>query len=276
MKREASLHVTESKLKEILKKAFTNVSDDLVKYVLSEAYKHSVNNRSLLISNDKLQRSATKMLEAPLDHTLTMARIIYQVRKDKNHRGIIISKPGTRDWDMIKDITKNAIQFCEDYHMGYRQGFIEYIKLAIDKMQKFGLNKITSMHDGICEDWAGIEELMGDPNPGLTERAYKEYNKFIYAKMSTIMVDYSKIPAKYICFMKAAQAAVKLKATPELYIKAQFKGLDWQQGVPDPMQLIGDKATERFQKYVYEFGGAEKKEGPDKSLVDKLKNLKNK
>ena len=48
---------------------------------------------------------------------------------------------------------------------------------------------------------------------------------------------------------------------PSIYIKAQFASFEWRDGVPDPIQMVGDKALERLNKYLYQNNIQVKKNG---------------
>lgn len=278
MRREASIHITESALKGILKKTITGKVKDfdlLVNQILIRAKEYSLSNRSLLATTQKQRKQGDKIKQSSLQDAMTMAKAIFLVRKTLKHRGIEMSKAGSRDWPFIKTISCNANEYCE-YHKGDTKdgAYTTYVRYACKKMAKFSLPKLQSMHQSIMEELEALEKLDAYPDKKLIERAYKAYNQFIIKNVGSILTDYSKMPDKYIYFLEVVELTKKFKITPEVYIESQFEGLAWRNGIPDPAQLTGDKAQERLQKYLYENkvrigdGGSEEK-------ISKFKSLKN-
>jgi hypothetical protein len=259
--RDPSIHITESRLRKILEDMFADINlnnlpnhHELANELLLRAKKHSLSHRNLLVSNDRQAKQAEKVTKASLDNTMVMAKVIYQVRKSMRHRGIELSKPGSRDWPFIKNITKNAEEFAQEEFKGdpIAQVFQVYIREAMKDLKTFSLAKIQSMHSMILENYDARQLINTNDNLNLTERAFKEYNRLIIEQVGTLLTDYSKDPREYKHFIEVAQECKKLKITPEDYIKSQFEGLAWTNGIPTPKQLIGPKASERLQKYLFE------------------------
>ena len=53
-------------------------------------------------------------------------------------------------------------------------------------------------------------------------------------------------------FIKVREEAKKIGISPDIYVKAQFHGFEWRDGIPDPVQLVGTKAIDRLNKYLFE------------------------
>lgn len=249
--------------------------EELVLYLLYEGRKYALNERKILVTNDRIEKKTQKMLKSSSMDAILMAKTIYNVRKSLHHRGVIIGKAGDRDWGIIKDIAHNALEFCNDFSLSKQEGFVEYIKVAAKKMGKFMLNKIPNMHSTLCQEYEALGDLQSDKYPEYTDRAYKEYNRTIIDQLGDLLVDYKKIPDKFVCFMQVGVKCHELNVTPEIYIKAQFEGLAWTKGVPDPLQFVTEKAIERVQKYLYQHKNdvPERKE-KDEAMVNKLKAIR--
>lgn len=278
MRREPSIHVRESDLIKILEgmPEIKGNIPQLVKYILTKASKHSLNNRKLLASNQKLAKKAEKVLSSSTEDAMTMAKVIFMVRRTLKHRNISIPKPGQRDYTIVKTITENANKFFEEFfEVGESKeaAYTDYIKLAISKMRNFTLNKIGSMHEGICSTFEANRLIAKDLNPELTDKAFKTYNKFVIDKVGTLIQDYSQVPDKYMYFIMVAKRCKEMGIKPELYIEAQFKGVEWRNGIPDPVQLINGKSLEYLQKYLYENDVTMEKKNP--VLANKFKALLN-
>jgi hypothetical protein len=247
--REASIHITESKLRDILYEVGVVGTHDLVNQILLRARKYSLSHRQLLVSNDRQAKQADKITKASLEPTTDMAKTIYMIRKSLRHRGIEISKPGSKDWPYIKNITKNALEFNETYNI---TGFKTYIDQAVKEIGKvWSLAKIQSYHLKIIENYAATLQLKNNTQSEFTDRAYREYNRHIIQTTGTILNDYSKEPKEFRYFMDVANICKLLGINPELYITAQFEGLAWAGGIPEPKQLIGPTADKRLQKYLF-------------------------
>lgn len=278
--RKPSIHIVDIALRDILEDVLDiKINDAQVLQILSKARKYALSHRKILVSNEKQQRQANNITKSSLNFNVLMAKTIFLVRKTMKHRGIDIAKPGTSEFTLIKTITKNAVEFKDLFFRDdkHETAFREYIILANKKMKKFNLTRISSMHSSLIEEYEAIRELKNDKFPEFTDRAYKAYNKRIINKVGVILNDYKNNPDKFKYFMRVAERCKELKITPEIYIDAQFDGLAWANGIPDPMQLVGDKSNERLEKYLFENDTQLKdvnKEAKDKT-VSRLKDILN-
>lgn len=277
--REPSIHIKESDLKKILDEAeLGNVNtNQLVKYILKRGKNYSLNHRKLLSSTKKVTQKAEKVLSSSAEDTALMNNVILLVRKRLKHRNISPYRPGTKDYTMLKTIAANAREFYNNYFEPDEQikgAFVKYIELGSSKMQKFGISKIMSMHETICSTYEAHVEIMKDEHPELTNRALRWYNKLVVDKVGSLLNDYSKIPDKYVYFIRVAKYCYESGLSPETYIDAQFNGVEWRQGIPDPIQLTGNKSMEYLQNYLYKNPDLVKKnKSSNKEYINKLKDL---
>lgn len=273
--RDPSIHIRESKLIEILSELGIK-DEDLVKQLLYKAKKCSSYSRSITVSNDKLQKSAKRVLIAEVADVMLMAKMIHMVRKQLKHRGIQIIRENSRDWGMVREITSAAVNFAVDFNLPKNEAFKQYIYLGLKKMNKFSLNKFLSMHACICETYEANLLIAKDKSKNLTDQAYATYNEIVTRNTGTAIFNYREMPDKFVFFIKAKEVAEEYGVTPRTYIEAQFYGLGWKNGIPDPVQLIGDKAIERLQKYVFEKGiKSTINTNINLEIVNAFKNLKN-
>ena len=261
--REPSIHVSEANLLKVVEEIIDPRDarkmgldlEYLVNQILIRGRKYSLSRRKILVSNKKQQKQAENVVKSELQYNIIMAKIIYLLRKQKRHKGIeMIKASNKRDWTILKIITAHAIEFKEEYFEDdtYEEAFKTYISLGMERMKTFSLNKFPSMSASIIEGYGAMLKLKADKNTDYTERAYKKYNHHVLQNIGTIIAHYDKIPDKYRYFMEVAQACKELKITPEIYIDAQFAGLKWANGIPDPSQLVGDNANKRLQTYLFE------------------------
>ncbi len=283
MKREPSIHISESKLAELLK-PWLKPRDSLyvAKEILIEAKKYQLSNRKLLANNQKLTQKANNIDKSPLEYTMIMAKAIYNTRKRLKHKGIDIAKPGSRDWTIIKDITASALEYCEELGLTgtYDTMFARYVTAymgILGKTGKFNLLSFRGKAEQIIAYEGAKKELLDDKNYLKTERAYKRYNYHIIKQTGEILTHYDNMPEKYKFFMEVGKASIELGVTPEIWIDAQFAELEWTKSFPEPNQLVGDKAKERMQKYMYK-NKIKIKDTPDEEenqdYKNKLKNLR--
>lgn len=285
--REPSIHITESALTKILH----GLLDDrigakrinpLVFDLLSEARKYQLSERKLLASNKKNTQRAENINKSPLEYTMIMAKAIYHVRKSLKHRGIDIAKPGTKDFTIIKDITASALEYVDELKLtgSYDTMFAKYIRSYMSmqgKDAKFNLLALRGKSEQIIAYDKSVHELLSDKNSDKTERAYRKYNQYIIKQTGEILTHYDKMPDKYKCFMEVANRATTIGITVEVWIDAQFSELEWTKSIPEPGQLIGPKAEERLQKYLYKNNiklRATPDEVDNKEKINKFKNLR--
>lgn len=251
MTREPSLHITKSKLLEILTKMGESDPIYLANEIFKRAKVYSIHTRTVTLSNDKIEKKLNKLLKSPRANADLFAHLLYVTRKHKlKHRGISQIKPGGRNWEIIKEITGQALEFCEEYNLDYRKGFIIYIEIGISKMKKFFLNKFLGMYEEICERYEALEEINHDDDSEMTGVMYKHYNGYIMSNTG-IFTDLKAMPEKYVYFVRARKQAKEFNLSPKVYIDAQFEELDFTKNAPHPSQLVGIKATERIMRYCY-------------------------
>ena len=118
-------------------------------------------------------------------------------------------------------------------------------------MQRYSLNKIPSMFGAICDYYEATTQIDQDKTPALTREAYAIYRDTITQKTGNPDIGYEKMPEKYAIFIKVKEEAIKHGVTNKVYIAAQFEAFGFRDGIPDPLQMIGDKALTRLQQYCF-------------------------
>lgn len=254
MKREPSIHITKTSLIEILKDlVITGPSRDYkeeAKFIFSKAKSLSLSTRSVTITNKQLEKKANRLIQSSRQDADLFAQLIFATRKKMKHRGITPIKPGGKDWDVIKEITAHALNFCIANDLTKRAGFLKYIEIGLGKIKKYSLVKFPSLQETIHETYQAIHEVEMDDNSEETDELYRVY----FAKIleNTGITDNSKeMPEKYVWFVRARKAASEMNVKVKDYIDAQFEALDFARGIPHPTQLIGPKAKERVIRYLY-------------------------
>jgi hypothetical protein len=279
--RKPSIHITENALASILNEVFeeNNIkfkdSNKLAQLIVLKGRGHSLSNRSVVISNDKLKRDANKVTMTGRTNTAIFAQTLILCRRQLlRHRGLIMPKAGTREFLEYKEAAKLATEFCNEYGFSLKEGYKNYITIGLKKMTNFSLHKFKAIHSAIHQTYDAMLEIEMDKHSNDTDHAHSHYLKNI-AERTGFSKGYKENPEKYNCFIHAVDEARNLGISPSTFIDAQFAGFDWASAIPDPHQLIGPKAIERAQKYCFENGISSGEKSKDKPIDWKaLKKLK--
>jgi len=255
--RDPSIHITKTQLHKILSDSgyeWVNIGVDLdylVRIVLRSGKKHTLTHRALLVSSDRVEKKVKNALKSSNSDASKMASLIYKIRKSKKHRGIMLINQGHRDWVNIKSMAKDAINFCNEFEIEDKvQGFMAYITIGLNKMTRFNITRFPSMYESICLTHQSNLELLEDNSPEQTKIIH-DYYIAIIAERTGIRDTYENNVDKYKYFYDVKKVCSDNKFPFRIWIDAQFEGFAWNQILPDPMQLVGDKALKRFNKYVY-------------------------
>lgn len=257
MQRQPAIHIRLKDLSRILKKLLGKEIhkdfDSLVKQIGLEGKVYQIENRKLLQSNKKVSKKIQQSETSTFEITSKFNRDLMISRRLKKHRSITPIREGTKDWLFLKEIAGLVYKFCQDHKMPFDRVSIEYINMALDKMNKFSLYKIKAMNEQICEGLIALEEIRKDKTPNITDQMHLWYNGKVNERTG-LNWDYKKIPDKYVYFIRAKEEAQRIGADPMKYLLSQFEGMQFRDGIPDPLQLVGPKALERYVKYAYEKG----------------------
>ena len=256
MRREPSIHITKTDLEKILigilpKGVLTN---KLVDQIFIEATPYSISSRTVVPTNNRVEKKVEKLVKSSRMDADILANALYLVRKKLKHKGITQIKPGTKDWETIKNLSTSAIEFCNDFNLDKKSGFIKFIEIGLSRLgPKFNLNRLSSLNGTISEIYEASLEISKDDEPDLTMELYQLYSKHIMSQTG-IFEDFINEPEKYVWFVRARQQAKKINLSLDLYIEAQFEALDFTRGIPYPSQLVGPKANQRIYQYLYKKG----------------------
>jgi hypothetical protein len=256
MKREPSLHIRESDLVKVLTRLFevegSPVKWDcskLAKSILKGGKKYALQHRNLLEKTAKSERQINKSTMSGGEDSQTFANLLLLCRRKAKHRGIALIKNTSRDWLIVKEATHLANQFAEEFGLTKKEAYTTYINIALSKMSKFSLIKLNSMHEAICREYECLAEISQDTHPHETEDAHNQYNMLL-SEYGSLPQNWKKNPEKYSAFIKVVDICKENRIDIRAYIRAQFMGLEFAKSMPDPLQLVNDKALERWTKYA--------------------------
>jgi len=245
-----SLHITLTDLTKVLKKLGRNPSAG---DILRESKKYSITSRCIIPNSETEAKKVKKINSSDLKWAYEFSKTLYLVRRQRRHIGNINYDETHKDWPTIKQITKEALLFCENFDLEPKEGFKEFLNIVFTKLKTFSPNRVLPLV-GLIADWYKAQlRIKTNKHKELTQRAYSKYNELV-VKGSGFFTDYEKEdPIKFVPFIEVAELCYrKYQSEVEIFIVAQFEGLAWKNSIPDPLQLTTEKAIERFIKYLYE------------------------
>lgn len=255
MHREPSIHITKSSMIEIYRSMgfgfyeSVSMADELFHY----ARPHSIHTRTVTVSTERMEKKAERLVKSSRRDADLLAQLIYATRKRMKHRGISQIKVGSKDWGVLKEITAHALDFSNEFNLQRRYGFLKYVEISLAKMKKFNLNKFLPMYQGVCETYQGVIEIEEDKDKEMTDEMYVIYSQRVIERTG-IRDETIELPEKYVWFIRAREQAESMNVAVNIYMLAQFDGLDFAGGIPHPTQLVGPKATERVIRYCSKEG----------------------
>jgi hypothetical protein len=254
------LHIREDALAQILEKVLY-VEDSALKWdfkglareIVKHGTTHTPTNRSITITNEKLYDKVRRLNSAPRNLTSDFINILHHVRKKHNrYVKAIMPKPGSNDYNLLKEVAIDAENFCKQFNLKQREGFIIYCDMAIVRMKKFAYYKMKNMYEGICNAYTASQALKDNPDADKVNRICHYYNQQILTRTGVLLFDYRDNPEKYQYFIMVLKECNRLKIPSKIYMDAQFSAFEFRGRYPEPEQLVGDKALLRVQQYMAE------------------------
>lgn len=264
MSRDPSIHVSYSQFLRLLDEL--GIEDFPTDTFFSKAQKVALNSRTLLVSNKKDTKKAKQILLASKGDAAMVADIIYATRIKLKHRGIRkVTESNKKDWSLCKDLASICNQFCQDFDIkNTRSGFIAYINIGFKRMGRDHRNILTrliAMAENIYAYYDSEQSIKEDDNPKQTNFIYEYYNKKV-ADATGIWerVPLNTDPDKYNHFLCIRNLCDENGWDYKNFVEAQFDGMAWCNGLPEPHNMYGPKAIERYKKYVYKYKGSQEPE----------------
>lgn len=271
MKRDPSIH--------LLKSSFISILNDLeihkfpVEEFFIKARACSIDSRNIFTNTVKSNKRANNITLASNGDANLAADILYSVQIQLKHRGVKKIDENNRQWPLCKKLAEVCNTFCTDFNLDLRAGYIKYIKMGFSRMQgnnRNYLNRLISMAQNISDSFQAIEEINHDSSPLETAVIHDYYCKVI-ADRAGFKVNYNNQPETYVYFTRVREFCLSRNIEPEEWIDAQFEGLAWCNGIPEPDKLLGDKANSYYAKFKFKNNKTEGEPKIHGSLWDKIK-----
>lgn len=247
MKRDPSIHLLESDLTRLL----SGILDPLVvQRLLQKAKAISCTGRSMLATGQKESKKAHLVLQASKKDADTLANVIYATRVKMQHRGVKKISEGDRDWPLVKELAGVINKFAKEFELQKREAYIKYIDLAFKsiKTMRGYLHKLRDAADQVYQEMDAQLKLQ----QGFTQSVHDIYTYYVskIIDMTGISLNLDKDAKKMSYFVEVEEHCNSINGDPYDYIDAQFEALEWCNSYPEPAQLVGQKAIERFTKYL--------------------------
>lgn len=264
MSRDPSIHLSKSQFLRLLEDM--GIEGFPTDNFFVQARKVALNTRAILVSNKKDTKQVNKILLATKGDAAMVADIVYATRIKLHHRGIRkINETQKRDWSLCKDLANICNQFSQDFNFkDARAGFIAYINIGFKRMGRDHRNILTrliAMAENIYAYYESEQAIQEDTNPRLTNSLYEYYNKRVADSTGIYeRAPLNQDPDKYNHFYQIRILCDDNKWDYQDFIDAQFDGMAWCNGLPEPHNMYGPKAIERYKKFVYKYKGTDKSE----------------
>ena len=274
--RDPSVHLTRKSFEKII--SLLGIKKFPTDLFFIEARKRSIDSRSIIVSNKKDTGKVKNITLADHGDANLAADIIYATRVKLKHRGVRkIQQNNLRDWTNCKKLADICNQYCKDFDMPIREGFIQYIEIGIDRCNGNNRNLITrlvAMYENIynyTEAKLEIENYITNSDISAKVESIHDYYVEYIATSTGIVENYKNDPEKYVYFCRLHKLLTEHNWDPKEYIEAQFEALSFCNGIPSIDALCNDKAIERFNKYLYKNKKTDNSPKVQGSIWDKIK-----
>lgn len=278
VKREPSIHITKTQFLELWKKVDYPISEEFVIKFFMMARKYSLDHRSVLPNTKKQIQNVSSRTTSTVGDANLLADTIYSIRIKLKHVGVTKIKQTDSQWAWIKQLVSVVNDFCNNFNLKKRQGYIAFVETAIDLLTSstkranynFIAKWMLDKNNWIIDRYQAKVDLTNDPYPQETQYIHNRYCNIVLDKTG-ILNNYIKDPSLYIHFLRAREEADSRKVDYDTYIDAQFEALSFCNGIPKIEDLYGEKATQRLISYVSKYNIQLNQENVDEDIWKQFK-----
>lgn len=277
--REPSIHITRSLFKKLWNKAGKRISDEFLDEFFTMAREYSLDHRSVILKDKKTEKTVVKRVSSSIGDANLLADIIYSTRIKLKHRGVVKIKQTDMQWAQVKELVPTVNQFCEEFHLHKRVGYISYVETGLKLMSKskkvnysYTASWMLTKAEWIISTYQSQMDIANDKYPQETRQVHDIYCSRVL-DMTGILNNYFADPTLYVNFLNAREMADKIGVDYDTFIEAQFDALSFCNGIPKIEDLSNDKARERLTQYMSKNGYmlADAESTPDKSVWESFK-----
>lgn len=261
MKREPSIHITATQFNEIWEKlGGYKLSDDFIGKLFRMARGYSLDHRSVMLSNQKMQKTVTRRVSSSVGDANLLADVIYSSRVRLKHVGVTKIKQTDMQWAQVKELVPVINEFCSTFNLQKRQGYIAYVETGLKLMAKskrvnynYCASWLLQKSDWVISTYESEVEISTDKYPEETRQVHDIYCTKVL-EMTGMSNNYSKDSSQYVNFLYARKLADEIGVDYETFIDAQFDALNFCNGIPKLEDLSNDKASQRLTQYLSKNG----------------------
>jgi len=255
--RDPSINIKKSDLLKVLKKDFGMdelEAEDTADKLLKGSKRFACNGRMSLQKVKKaVRRKIERTAQITRDEIQKFNACLFQVRSfELHHKGVKDIKEGDSQYANLVDVAASAKEFANSFNFDLEEGYRKFILKGVALMRRrYGLNKFKTYRDKIFSHYESEYLVKNDSDRDGSLKFFDIYDEKI-KKRTTIIIDRLSDPEKFLDFVLAREEADKCDADYTNWIDAQFAGLEFANALPEPNQLHGDGALNRYQKYLTE------------------------
>lgn len=271
--REPSIHTSRQAIKKYLQKN-NEINMDNLNDFMRFCRKYSLDHRSVYITTKRQEDKISKRVKGSIGDANLATEIIYSTRIKLKHIGVTKIKQTDPQWGQIKELTNTINDFCNQFELPKRKGYIEFISWGVKLFMttkrpnfSFLIKWFNEKADWIVNEYESSIEIKKDPTPIDTTYIHDIYCNQV-SSMTGINTFYKPDSPEYVHFVRAKEKAQQHDVDYEVYIDAQFEALAFCNGVPKPEDLYGSKARERLVRYLSKNNLIVKKKSSTNDEVD--------
>lgn len=234
--RDPFILINKSNFIEVLKKSIPNVSMETINSICVDCMELCP---TIKVSYDVIV-STTKAIESE-NYNLFNSLLTTILQRDYNPKATPI-KIQDSAFQLLKEISILADDFCIQAGLTTREGYIEYIEQGLRLMGKnYALNKFKYYNAKILQVYNESVEIKYDSNKVLTHKI-KDFYESAYGIKTT--------DGDIIHFVRTADLITKNCIDPKNYLEVVLSRFGYMGGLTEPIQLYSQSSYEYYLKHA--------------------------
>jgi hypothetical protein len=263
MKRNPSVHLTYTDLVKVLMDIGIKDPEISARLIIQKGAPYAIKDRYIITGNSDLRKAATKAIE----NTQTAISIekfnsiLHGCRVAEQHRHITNITKGDIQYATLVEVAKMAAEFSTTCGFAtVEDGCKVFVTLGLRFMKhgaQYGINKFKYYKNQIYSLYESSETIHEDPKEKETREVHDLWREYMgqYGGISRTLTK----PEDYVMMVYTRMEADSVGAKYSDWLEAQFEFFKGMNLVPNPNQLIGDKALNRYYDFMGSSGKAKKK-----------------
>jgi len=248
MKRDPSIHVRRSSLIEALENLVQEDPVIIVNDLFHKLNKHAIRNRVIVQPNAKTKKKMKRVVSVDKDLAEAFNVIYQQVNMQNNIKTSTITPTDAR-YTTLKEVAKQAQEFCGMFSLEQSFGFQTYVNIAIKKARNnYSIYRVKGLVDQIIQYYKDALDITKDKDKSGTLAFYAAWKDVSIKYLGYVSA--VEDPHLYVHFIRGRIAADQKDAGYVDWISAQYEGLAEYNTTPELNQFYTDNAALRYNKYM--------------------------